>query len=31
VQPLVTDDRRVLAYLASGKYKAQPPEATWID
>lgn len=31
VQPLVTGDRRVLAYLASGKYKAELPEARWLD
>lgn len=30
-QDHVGGERRVLAYLASGKYRAQLPEAHWID
>jgi hypothetical protein len=31
VQAKLKDERRILAYLASGKYRAQLPEARWID
>ena len=30
VQAKLTGERRILAYLASGKYKAQLPEARWV-
>lgn len=31
VQAKLKDERRILAYLASGKYSAELPEARWID